>query len=136
LVEEDKGKVLREAKKNEFEFGLRPSFKKIGKYASEDYAAKKNTQNALAGYGNVDLIHTGAFVNSMFPVRSGHGFIFDASNDKKELLVEKYGKDILGLNQRTFYRIQREFYADYIAKFIQQRINNGRTNSRTRRTRV
>lgn len=135
-MEEDRGQILREAKKNEFEFGLLPSFKKIGRYANEDYAAKKNAQNALAGYGNVDLIRTGAFVNSMFPVRSGRGFIFDASNDKKELLVEKYGKDILGLNQRTFYRIQREYYAEYIAKFIQQKINNGKASSRSRRARV
>jgi len=78
--------------------------------------------NGLAGFGNVDLILTGAWSNSLFPIKKGDGFFFDSSNDKNSELISKYGLDILGLNQKTFNKIQKEVYARQIVLFIKKRI--------------
>lgn len=121
LVEADKGQVIRKAKKNELEFGLRPDFKKIGQYRNDDYAFIKNLQNPLAGYGNIDLIRTGAFVNSLFPVRRGNGFIFDSNVDYRDNLIENHGEaPIVGLNQKTFNKIQIDVLAPELRKEIKQ----------------
>ena len=111
---------LKELKVNEFEFGFRPDYKKIGKYASEDYAHYKNTLNPLAGSGNVDLIVTGRFVNSFFVHRTSvrNGYIFGAKDDNN--LIGKYGKDILGLNQETFNKRQSDVYVQQLVYIIKK----------------
>jgi len=119
LVERDANRELRKAKINEFEFGYRPSYKKIGNYRSDSYAFIKNNQNPLAGYGYVDLIRTGATVNSLFPIRSGAlGYKFDSGNDLWSTLTGRYGQDIQSLNQKTFNTIQRDIYAPDLVKYI------------------
>lgn len=122
MVEQDKDRVLRKAKINELEFGLLPDRKKIGQYASDEYAFKKNNLNPLAGMGNVDLILTGAWSNSLFPIKKGSGFVFNSSNDKNNGLLQKYGDGILGLNQKTFDKIQKEVYKPELFKYIRKRI--------------
>jgi len=118
LVERDENRELRKAKINEFEFGLTPSYKKIGKYRSDAYAFTKHNQNPLAGYGNVDLIRSGATVNSLFPIRSGEGYIFDSGNSLWGDLQERYGSNIAGLNQKTFNKIQKDIYAPDLVRYI------------------
>lgn len=122
IVERDENQVLKKAKINELEFGYRPSHAKIGKYANDAYAHQKNLKNALAGYGYVDLIQTGAFSNSLFPVRSGKGFIFDSGNNKKNKLIDAYGRDIMGLNQRTFREVEKLYYVTPIVQYIKKRL--------------
>jgi len=121
-VETDKGRELRKAKINELEFGLRPDYKKIGNYRSDSYAFTKNNLNPLAGFGNVDLMLTGAFANSLFPVKSTVGYMFDASDQKKGDLIAKYGMDIMGLSQKSFNKIQKEIYAPEIIRYVKKRI--------------
>lgn len=111
-------KELRELKENEFEFGLRPSFKKIGRYQSQAYANYKSLLNPLAGKGNVDLIQTGAFVNSLFVKPFSKGYIFDSENEKKGRLIGKYGLDIMGLNQETFNKRQKDLYRFELTRTI------------------
>lgn len=109
---------LRELKESEFESGLRPKSSKIGKYASEGYAKHKNAMNPKAGLGNVDLIYTGAFVNSLFVKPFSKGYIFDSNNSKSGNLIGKYGLDIMGLNQETFNKRQNDFYRFELIKNI------------------
>lgn len=119
----DENQVLKKAKINEFEFGYRPNYRKIGKYRSDAYAQYKSSKNPLAGYGYVDLINTGAFVNSLFVRQSGRGYLFDSGNEKASLLETAYGKDIFGLNQKTFNRIQYEEYYDDVVRMIKKKLN-------------
>lgn len=122
MVETDKNRELRKAKINELEFGLMPDRSKIGSYASDDYALFKNNLNGLAGFGNVDLILTGAWSNSLFPIKKGDGFIFDSSNEKNDGLLEKYGSGIASLNQNTFNKIQKLYYAPELVRYIKKQI--------------
>lgn len=122
IILRDEGNLLKETKINELEFGLEPQFKKIGKYADEDYAEKKHAKNPLAGFGNIDLINTGAWSNSLFVVRYTDYYIFDSGDPKHGELIQKYGMDIMGLSQKTFDIIQREVYAKQLAQFIKTKI--------------
>jgi len=124
VVERDKGQQIKKAKINELEQGKRPDGSKIGQYRNPFYAKRKNIMNPRAGLGNVDLILTGAFANSLFPVRRGKStFIFDASNSKAPDLFAKYGEDNRGLNQETFNDIQRDIIAPEVAEFIKEKMN-------------
>lgn len=123
IIEKDR-RWLKETKINEFTFGLRPNYKKIGLYASDEYAHKKYLQNPLAGEGNVDLIKTGAFVNSLFVFRkSRNGYLFDSSNTNKDNLIGKYGMDIMGLNKETFEERQKNIYRITLSYEIQKILN-------------
>ena len=122
MVENDQ-KALKERKINEFEFGLRPNNKKIGKYESQDYAFRKNMMNGLAGFGNVDLINTKYFSSSLFVLSNSVGYIFDSPADYKDRLVTTYGRDILGLNQKWFNDRQQKVYAPILISDISKVLN-------------
>lgn len=125
-MERDKGQVLKKAKIKELEKGLRPDGKQIGLYRNPSYARYKNILNPQAGLGNVDLILTGAFANSLFPVRQSRStFIFDASNSKAGDLFAKYGNENRGLATDTFEDIQRDYIAPELVQYIKE-VMNGR----------
>lgn len=126
VIDRDKGQILKQAKINELERGLRPDGQPIGLYRNPNYAKYKNILNPRAGLGKVDLILTGAFANSLFTVRRGKGtFSFDASNTKAPALFEKYGQDNRGLSDEAFNEYQNETLAPEIAEYIKQ-VMNGR----------
>jgi len=117
---------LKKAKRNEFEFGLLPDYTKIGEYRSDSYANRKYLKNPLAGYGQVDLINTGAFVNSLFVLPlGGNRYTFDSGNSKAGLLSTAYSKDIFGLNQRTFTKIDKQEYAPKLRQYTIKLIRQG-----------
>jgi len=109
-------KNLKEEKHNEFLRGEKPDGNKIGRYSLSDegqnYADFKNQVNPLAGFGNVDLLLTRRFFNSMFvtPYYKG-AYIFDAKDEKRNLLIAKYGLDIMGISQEYFDKRQKEIYS-------------------------
>lgn len=116
-------KLLKEAKEIEFLQGRRPDKKYIGNYRNPDYAEDKNMLNPIPGYGHVDLIVSGRFVNNLYPYRTRKNrYLFANRVDYGVELIEKYGKDILGLNQNTFFRIQRDYYKPHIIKFIKKQL--------------
>lgn len=114
---------LKREKINELKKGQNPDGSKIGDYRSPGYARFKFGKNSLAGFGNVDLILTGAFSNSLFPTKiSPSHYIFGATDSKRFDLIDKYGYDIMGLNQNTFDEAQKKRYAPKIINYIKKRI--------------
>lgn len=87
-------------------------------YASKDYAKYKLELNNMAG-GHVDLINTGAFIDS-FKLKKPKGnlYLFDATDSKKGELVNKYGIDIMGLNQKVFEKFQIEIIYHRFARAV------------------
>ena len=118
LILQDKNQPLRNAKRNEFEFGLRPDYTKIGVYSNENYAHRKYLLNPLAGSGNVDLYLTGATDRSLFVRQGGAGFVFDAQTNQWGYNKTKYGNDIQGLNQRKFIQIEIQNFLPKLLKYI------------------
>jgi hypothetical protein len=115
IVFDDESELKKE-KIDEFESGLRPSGRIIGKYRSVAYAVKKFNQNPKA-QGNVDLILEGKFSGRLFLKKfKKRSYIFDSSDSKTQKLVDKYGKDILGLNAETFRDKQIKEYAKELLK--------------------
>lgn len=109
---------MKELKIQELKRGDLPNGEAIGQYRSPGYAALKYSMNPMAG-GDVDLILTGAFSNSLFVVSKGDSkFIFDATDSKKASLVDKYGEDIMGLNQQAFEDLQRKDLKEQLKRKI------------------
>lgn len=106
---------LRDAKETEFERGERPDGSLIGRYQNAAYSRYKERRNPNAR-GNVDLILTRSFITS-FKIKRilGNRYTFFATDQKTPKLVGKYGKDIMGLNQRTFNRfVSVRIGSDYV----------------------
>lgn len=113
---------LPDAKASEFQEGMLPDGGRIGFYQNQVYANFKRRMNPQAN-GTVDLMLTGAFIDSFFVKSRGNSkFTFDANDEKTGMLKDKYGNEIMGLNQETFNTIQKEVYSSQMLKFIKNSI--------------
>ncbi len=103
-------------------YGQRSDGKRIGRYASKEYARKKHALNPLAGFRNVDLKLEGYFHGDIFvDVRDGH-VIFDSGNEKTIDLIGKYGETILGLNPTFAGEYSRDVLKPEVTKNIKAKI--------------
>jgi len=93
-------------------------------YFSSTYASQKFLQNPLAGFGNVDLIKTGSFIESFQLLKPKEGkYLFGATDPKKGKLVKMYGLDIMGFNQQVFNKFQKDIIAPRFLKQLKKIIN-------------
>ena len=115
--------ILLDLKEEEYEEGNIRSNKSTSMYKNQDYADEKHEMNPRAGYSIVDLMYTGAFINS-FKINKpkANRYIFGATDPKKNKLIKKYG-DIMGLKQQTFEDFQVVIIKPRFIKKLQQVIN-------------
>lgn len=93
-------------------------------YSSSVYSIFKKKLNPRAG-GHVDLIKTGAFIDSFkLNKPKGNSYLFGATDSKRNKLVSRYGIDIMGLNQNVFDKFQKEIIAPRFIMKIKERLNN------------
>ena len=95
-------------------YSLTSSYEANEKAGYDTYAPFKYDKNPLAG-GAVDLILEGDFINSFLLKEKGKGYIFDATDWKKNKLMIKYNKgnrDIFNLSQKAF----NDFLIKYVKK--------------------
>ena len=69
----------------------------------------------------VTLFDTGAFYDSLFAERNGGEIIFDATDEKRDKLVRKYG-DVFGLSD-TQIDILRESVNERMSEYILSKLN-------------
>jgi len=99
---------LKQLKRQDFEEGDIYGNGKTYTYRSQNYSNFKRNINPLAG-GKVDLILTGAFVDSMYLLKPKTGrYLFGATDNKRSKLVEAYSINIMGLNQNVFEKFQKD----------------------------
>lgn len=76
--------------------------KKLQRYRSNSYAARKNKMNPFPGFGNPDLYRTGAFQRAFqFKLLSKDTFEIYSTDSKAKDLEKKYGTDIFGLTDQS-----------------------------------
>jgi len=93
-------------------------------YAWKSYAEEKFKKNTRAGFGNVDLINTGAFIDSFkLNKPKANRYQFGATDPKRNTLVGMYGIDIMGLNQQVFEKFQIEIIKPRFVKKLKEIIN-------------
>jgi len=93
-------------------------------YAWESYAEEKFKKNTRAGFGNVDLINTGAFIYSFkLNKPKQNKYLFGATDPKRGKLVDMYGIDIMGLNQQVFEKFQLEIIKPRFIRKLKAIIN-------------
>ncbi len=115
--------ILKDLKEEEFEMGDIRSENNISGYKSLDYAEEKHKQNPKAGFGVVDLIKTGSFINSLQVGKpKGSKYKFNFLDPKRNKLVKKYG-GIEGLQQQTFEDFQVVIVKDLFVADLRKIIN-------------
>ena len=123
LVIQKNEQPLKNLKIDEFKQGKKPDGSNIGRYRSMDYAVFKHNLNPVPGIGNVDLMLEGNFTNRLFVLRSSeNSFLFNSTDDKTPKLLNKYGKENMGLNQKTFDDFQKDIIAPQFLKKIKTEI--------------
>lgn len=78
------------------------------KYSRVRYARAKNSVNPLPGYGTPDLKLTGKFYSNFFVTAKKGVFEVDSSDEKRDKLALKYGKDIFLLTKENEDKINFE----------------------------
>lgn len=71
--------------------------RRLRRYASNSYAARKHAINGLPGFGVPDLKLTGAFYKGWKVKVSGNKFEINSTDPKTPDLIRNYGEDIFGL---------------------------------------
>lgn len=78
------------------------------------------------GYPNspIKLLATGAFQAAMLAKRSGAFIIVDSEDSKTEMLIQRYGEEILGLTAKHYYNknLSDEFKNQYLEDDLQPEI--------------
>lgn len=114
---------LKLLKRQDFEEGDIFGDGKTYTYQSLAYSNFKKTVNPKAG-GKVDLILTGAFVESMYLLKPKTGrYLFGATDNKRSKLIEAYSINIMGLNQNVFDKFQKEIIAPRFVRKIKNILN-------------
>lgn len=121
---ENTQKRLTDAQRNQMLEGLDSNGKKIGKYKSKTYAAKKFAMNPLAGLGNIDLKLTGEFQAAILvDVRpDNQSLVFSSADEKTAMLVSLQGKDIFGLSTPFAKEYSAYFLKPEVIKLVKQQI--------------
>ena len=82
--------------------GVNKEGKKLRKYRSPKYAARKNRMNPIPGLGNPDLYLTGRFQEAMnVKLNSKTSFEIYSTDSKAPKLTKQYGKEIFGLTEQS-----------------------------------
>lgn len=97
--------------KNRLRYGQGVNGGTIGKYQNLEYAQEKHAQNPLAGFGNVDLFLTGALSDDITVIKENNRFFILSTDEKYEMLANKYGADQFGL---TIDQMAEFLYECYI----------------------
>lgn len=128
----EKEDVLVEIKKQEYEQGNiysngsrgysnSSSYEQNLKAGFKKYKDFKRSLNPNAG-GKVDLILSGDFINSFLLKEKGKGYEFDATDDKKNDLINYYGERIMGLSQEKFNAFLIKYVAPDFRKAIKKQL--------------
>lgn len=123
LIKEESNLIY--LKEQEFKHGVLPDDKPIGYYRNTKYEKRKRRMNPSAG-GRVDLIFSGAFIDSFYLLKKPkNGVLFGASDKKRNALVSKYTINIMGLNKQVFNKVEREVIFPRFVRTIKQRFRIG-----------
>ena len=84
-------------------------------YLSTVYALRKEEMNPLPGFGKPDLYLTGTFNKSIKVDINSDTYKFTADDPNGLLDSDRYGDDVLGLNE--------QFKTDYVTEFLEPAFN-------------
>lgn len=108
----------------QMQYGIDSKGNRIGRYASDSYAKRKNKMSPLAGYGNVDLKYSGDFYNELTLNEKGDGteYTIISMVEYEQALYEKYGEFMYGLSPVSRAIFIKESYLEAYKNAIQKQI--------------
>lgn len=114
LISLNQGIIIQEIWRR-WELGNSVDGGKIGTYSKsplgQAYAAQKNKQNPLAGYGNVDLTLSGALGENLTVKKQGGNYKIFSTDEKYQKIGAKYGFDEFGLTEGEMLDFLSELFS-------------------------
>lgn len=102
IIADSKQELIDKNKEQLLDEGFDRKSKKLKRYASNSYAARKNKLNPFPGFGNPDLYRTGAFHRGFqLKLLTKNSFEIFSTDSKSKDLEKKYGTDIFGLTDQS-----------------------------------
>ena len=102
--------------KNQWLHGEAQDDMPLGQYASKPYAIYKNEKNSLPGFWFMDLIDTGATIDSLQTEVTEDSLVYNLQSDRNELL-DRFGERILGLNYQSRLKL-----IEFVSPLLTERI--------------
>ena len=115
---------LEDVQRDQMQVGENAEGKIIGKLRSADYAKRKKAKGGIAKLGLVDLKNTGDFYDAIFAKVESKFIEISSSDYKTNLLENKYGEIIFGLND-DYKKIYFEILVPEIIDLIRKYLKNG-----------
>jgi hypothetical protein len=110
---------LEDVQRDQMQVGENAEGNEIGKLRNVAYAKRKKQKGGIAKLGVVDLKNTGDFYDAIFARVTSKFIEISSSDSKTDLLEEKYGQIIFGLND--YYK---QKYFEILIPEIQDLIRN------------
>lgn len=107
IVDSKKNEVL-DMNTSQLFSGRDSSDQNMTSYYSEGYAEMKNLMNPTPGLGNPDLKLTGDFYKGFFLKDDTFPISFSSTDNKTEMLTQKYGENIFGLDNDNLEKLRQD----------------------------
>ena len=106
------GNLLIDLNQGQLQQGVNSKGRQLKGYQSNAYAKFKNQLNSLPGLGTPDLKLTGAFYSGWYIQEDSFPITMNSSDVKTQELIEKYGKEIFGLDKDSLVTLREAVKPD------------------------
>jgi len=120
---EDTAQQLEEVQRDQMRIGENAEGKDIGKLRNRNYAKRKKAKGGKARFGVADLKNTGDFYDGIIAKVENKIIELTSTDKKTDLLEDKYGEVIFGLNENS-----KEDYILILVPVVIEKINKYMTN--------
>ncbi len=118
IIERTDNELITLNQKQLFDYSLDSEAEPIGLYRSLFYSIEKQQRNPRPGFGRPDLYDTGDFYNGFYVEVKSDSYLIYSRDSKANLLTEKYGDNIFGLNPTSKQQYVNETLYPSIAAYI------------------
>lgn len=117
-------KKLEDAQRDQMAVGKNALDKNIGRLRNNRYANLKKAKGGKAKLGIADLKNKGSFYRGIKASANQTTFTLTSTDNKKDLLIQKYTNEIFGYNDKTFTLVKDSILIPGMITDIREQLKN------------
>ena len=117
-------KELEKAQTDQMAVGKNALNNNIGRLKNAGYAARKKASGGKAPLNIADLKNTGEFYRGVKASANQSTLTITSTDNKKDLLVNKYTEEIFGYNDTTFNKLKQDVLIPDMILKIREQLNS------------
>ena len=119
----DNNKELEDAQRDQMAVGKNALDKNIGRLRNQRYASIKKARGGKAPKNIADLKNKGDFYRGIKASANQTTFTLTSTDNKKDLLIQKYTNEIFGYSDKTFTLVKDEILVPGMITDIRKQLN-------------